>query len=322
VSENFLRDATPDEAVRTALATNFGTGAGLDRKSARLLDILAPLRLQLAGYTLAALYAAAFFYMYEAGDWLFDSAGRLIFNDFTAIWIEVRHALYGDASLRDSINYADVPAAVAAGARKFNLYYLKWPWPYPPTFSLILAPFVVTPYLVAFFSFLAITLSACVGVVYLIVRRPAAIALALASPFNLHEVTWGQTGFLRASLVGAALLALERRPLLAGVFMGCLTFKPQFGGLARSQAMASLCQRRDHSCRAGRHFDSRIRDRPVADIRARWTQQQMKRCSTGFPMRRRSPGASIKRFTASLARSMAAPLWRGSPKAAPPPELQ
>jgi hypothetical protein len=39
----------------------------------------------------------------------------------------------------------------------------------------------------------------------------------------------GQTGFLTATLIGGALLALERRPLLAGVFIGCLTYKPQFG---------------------------------------------------------------------------------------------
>src|SRR5439155_26849468 len=30
-------------------------------------------------------------------------------------------------------------------------------------------------------------------------------------------------------LVGVALVALEGRPVLAGVFIGCLTFKPQWG---------------------------------------------------------------------------------------------
>jgi hypothetical protein len=93
----------------------------------------------------------------------------------------------------------------------------------------MLAPFALTPYIMAFLSFQLITLLGCIGVVYLIVRRPAAIALALASPFGALNVYWGQTGFLRGSLLGAALLALERRPVLAGVLIGCLTFKPQFG---------------------------------------------------------------------------------------------
>src|SRR5262249_10212824 len=39
----------------------------------------------------------------------------------------------------------------------------------------------------------------------------------------------GQNGFLTASLLGASLLFLERQPVLAGVFFGCLTYKPQFG---------------------------------------------------------------------------------------------
>jgi hypothetical protein len=34
---------------------------------------------------------------------------------------------------------------------------------------------------------------------------------------------------LTASLFGASLLSLKRRPILAGVFIGCLTYKPQFG---------------------------------------------------------------------------------------------
>jgi Glycosyltransferase family 87 len=68
-----------------------------------------------------------------------------------------------------------------------------------------------------------------VAVVYLIVRRRAAIALVLASPFTVWNVLAGYNGFLTASLLGAALLCLERRPVLAGVFIGCLTYKPQWG---------------------------------------------------------------------------------------------
>ena len=92
-----------------------------------------------------------------------------------------------------------------------------------------MAPLAMLPYITAFLCFQAMTLLGCIAVVFLIVRRPAAIALVLASPFNVSNVAQGQTGFLRASLVGAALLAIERRPVLAGVFIGCLTYKPQFG---------------------------------------------------------------------------------------------
>src|SRR5271166_1115868 len=73
------------------------------------------------------------------------------------------------------------------------------------------------------------TLLGCIVVVYFIVRQRPAIALLLASPYTLWNFLAGQNGFLTASLIGASLLSLERRPVLAGVFMGCLSYKPQFG---------------------------------------------------------------------------------------------
>jgi hypothetical protein len=41
----------------------------------------------------------------------------------------------------------------------------------------------------------------------------------------------GQNGFLSAGLLGLGLLTLERRPALAGLFFGLLTYKPQMGFL-------------------------------------------------------------------------------------------
>jgi hypothetical protein len=39
----------------------------------------------------------------------------------------------------------------------------------------------------------------------------------------------GQNGFFTAALLGALLLCLPMRPVLAGIFLALLTFKPQFG---------------------------------------------------------------------------------------------
>ena len=41
----------------------------------------------------------------------------------------------------------------------------------------------------------------------------------------------GQNGFLTAALLGGALQLLDRRPWLAGILIGCLAYKPQFGVL-------------------------------------------------------------------------------------------
>lgn len=55
------------------------------------------------------------------------------------------------------------------------------------------------------------------------------LLLALAFPAVLINVGHGQNGFLTAALLGGALVVLERRPLLAGILLGLLVYKPQFG---------------------------------------------------------------------------------------------
>ncbi len=85
------------------------------------------------------------------------------------------------------------------------------------------------PYFAAFLTWESVTLVCCIAVVYLIVRRQPAISLMLASPFAAWNFLIGQNGFLTTSLLGASLLLLEQQPVLAGVFIGCLTYKPQFG---------------------------------------------------------------------------------------------
>jgi hypothetical protein len=116
---------------------------------------------------------------------------------------------------------------------------------YPPTFTLILVPLALLPYFAAFLTWEAVTLVCCIAVVYLIVRRQPAISLMLASPFAAWNFLIGQNGFLTASLLGASLLFLERRPVLAGMFVGCLTYKPQFGVLF---PVALIATRRWRAC--------------------------------------------------------------------------
>jgi hypothetical protein len=55
------------------------------------------------------------------------------------------------------------------------------------------------------------------------------LLLALAYPAVLINVGHGQNGFLTAALLGGALVVLDRRPLLAGILIGFLVYKPQFG---------------------------------------------------------------------------------------------
>jgi arabinofuranan 3-O-arabinosyltransferase len=200
-------------------------GAGADPLLVRRLGVFAAWRLQAYGYTLAAAYAAMFFYVYKTGIWLLDGNGLPVYQDFACAYAAGLEALHGaTASIYIPAEFARMQEAlVGAGHARFSL------WPYPPIYFLILAPLAILPYVVAFLTWILTTLLGCIVVVYMIVRQPPAIALVLTSPFAVANVLAGQSGFLTASLIGAALLTLERQPVLAGVLIGCLTFKPQWG---------------------------------------------------------------------------------------------
>ena len=57
------------------------------------------------------------------------------------------------------------------------------------------------------------------------------LLLALAFPAVFINLGHGHNGFLTAALIGGALVMLDRRPILAGILIGCLAYKPQFGML-------------------------------------------------------------------------------------------
>jgi Glycosyltransferase family 87 len=203
----------------------FLTAVQPDPQSPRLLGVFAAWRLRAYGFAIAFVYAFVLIYVYRGGGWIVSSAGAPLYTDFTTSWVVGLQALRGNtAALYDTAEFLKIQTAVL-GAQN----YLYPNWPYPPTFSLLMAPFALLPYFWSFVSWVLLTLLFCLIVTYLIARRSAAIALVLASPFTAWNIMAGQNGFLTGALLGASLFLLERQPILAGVFIGCLTYKPQFG---------------------------------------------------------------------------------------------
>jgi hypothetical protein len=108
---------------------------------------------------------------------------------------------------------------------KYNFFY------YPPVYLLICGLLGLLPYLVAFFVFEVATLA-----LYILVlsRTLGERRWTTLFPFLIFPVVWwnfgyGQNGFLTATLFGGAMLALERRPVLAGLLFGAICYKPHFG---------------------------------------------------------------------------------------------
>ena len=78
----------------------------------------------------------------------------------------------------------------------------------------------------------------------LVIRRlapaPETLVLALAFPGTLLNLAQGQNGLMIAALFGGAMLWLRPRPILAGILIGLMSCKPQFGLLI---PIALICGR-------------------------------------------------------------------------------
>jgi hypothetical protein len=155
------------------------------------LGFLSACRLQVYGFAIAGIYAASFVWIFRAGVWIVGGKGLPIYTDFACAWAATLQALHGNAAvLYHSAEFAKAQAALVAPA---DYYYPNWP--YPPTFFLLLAPFTVVRYLFGFLAWDILTLLGFIAVIYLIVRRLSALAVAIASPFTAWNFLAAHTAF-------------------------------------------------------------------------------------------------------------------------------
>jgi len=169
----------------------------------------------------AAFFPAAFF----AQCWIFDELGRGIPTDFVNVWSAGRLVLDGHPALAyDWDIQKQVQVAVLGQSYDGN-----FAWHYPPPFLFIAAVLAHFPYAVAFIGWAAISLAPYLAVMRAIVGRPFGLLLAAAFPVVLTNTLVGQNGFLTASLIGATLYLMPIRPVLAGICLGLLSYKPQYG---------------------------------------------------------------------------------------------
>src|SRR5262249_36228622 len=159
-------------------------------------------------------------------DWLGSITKGAALTDFLVFWSAGSLALQGHAAATyDPATISAVELRVAAS------HYPTLPWVYPPTFLLAVMPFALLPYAVGYLSWAAAGLMAYAGSLYAIIPRRLASLVALASPGVLWNLFEGQNGLFTTALLGGSLAFLETRPIVAGIFLGLLTYKPQIGVL-------------------------------------------------------------------------------------------
>lgn len=162
---------------------------------------------------------------YVQGTWLTAPNGAAIESDFVNVWAAGHLVLQGHPALAYDWPAHKAIEDIAVG-HSFGGYY---GWHYPPMFLFLAAPLALVPYVGAHLLWLVATFPAYIAVVRQITAERTGYLLALAFPAILSNFIVGQNGFLTAGLIGGALLTIERRPILAGIFVGLLTYKPHLG---------------------------------------------------------------------------------------------
>ncbi len=170
-------------------------------------------------------YAVAITALLATSEGIVDRAGRPLGTDFADVYAAGRLALAGKAGR--AYDFAAHHAMQKEISGRADIPY--YGWHYPPMFLLLAAALALLPYLAALFVYQAATLVPYLAVVRQIAGQPQAWLPALAFPAVFVNVTHGHNGFITAALLGGALMVLDARPLLAGVLIGCLAYKPQFG---------------------------------------------------------------------------------------------
>ena len=184
-----------------------------------------PASLVKACFVLFVINASFFPTAYFAHWWIYDADGRGIPTDFVNVWAAGRLVLDGHpAQAYDWVIQKQVEVALLG--QDFAGYFA---WHYPPPFLFVASLLAQFPYAVAFIGWMVFSILPYLAVMRAIVGRHFGLLLALAMPVAFSNIFVGQNGFLTAALIGATLYLLPMRPVLAGICLGFLSYKPQYG---------------------------------------------------------------------------------------------
>ena len=162
---------------------------------------------------------------YTAHWWISDENGLGIPTDFVNVWSAGRLVLDGHPALAyDWDIQKEVQVAVLGQSYPGN-----FAWTYPPLFLFVAAALAHFSYATAFVGWAAASFLPYLAAMRAIVGRSFGLLLAAAFPVVFTNTLVGQNGFLTASLIGGTLALMPRWPVLSGICLGFLSYKPQYG---------------------------------------------------------------------------------------------
>lgn len=183
-----------------------------------------------------AVFLAAAVWFHAGTTGLVDRRGQPVGTDFVNVYAAGVMVARGDAPGAYRYTRHHLVEREVVGNERIPYFG----WHYPPMFLGVAWLLAQMPYATALALYLAATFALLAVVVWRIAPHPLTLLVLLAFPGTFVNLGHGQNAFLTAALLGGGLLLLERRPVAAGVLLGLLSYKPQFGLLIPVALLAGL----------------------------------------------------------------------------------
>jgi hypothetical protein len=190
--------------------------------------------LVVAGASVIVFSTITFIVLFATATGTVDFLGRPLGTDFSNIWTAGLMVLEGRAP--DVYHWPLHYAVQQEVHGRADIPFFGWH--YPPFFLSVAALLALLPYIPALFLWQATTFAAAVLLVRRIVPDPVTTILAVGLPAGFICLAHGHNGFLTAALLTGAMLALDRRPVVAGILIGLVAYKPQFALLLPAVLLA------------------------------------------------------------------------------------
>ncbi|MGB6446884.1 MAG: glycosyltransferase family 87 protein [Xanthobacteraceae bacterium] len=199
-------------------------------------DWLTRERIRIVATALLIASAAAILFLVVTANGVIDRQGRPLGTDFSNVYAAGTYVLAGNPEAP-----FDPPQQFAREQALFGQSTQFDGWHYPPFFLFVAAALALMPCGLALAVWQAVTLGLYLLTIGAILkafspenggairRDPLWLLVALAFPAVLINIGHSQNGFLTAALLGGALVVLDRRPIVAGLLLGLLVYKPRYG---------------------------------------------------------------------------------------------
>ncbi|GGD17135.1 glycosyltransferase family 87 protein [Aquisalinus flavus] len=202
--------------------------------------VATPQRVFLVSLVMLAVSYAVYAQAIMTSDQLNLPQGPPVGGDFVAFWGSARAVMDGMAA--DIYQPAAYEAYLMDNAMPRERFGLTWQ--YPPTYYFFILPLALLPFMPGYVLWTGGTFAMFLATMRGSLKLPwTGVLLIAAIPVCFNAVITGQNGFLTATLLVVAAAMPDKRPILAGICAGLLTFKPQLGVLLPFAYLAAGCWR-------------------------------------------------------------------------------